>query len=272
MFPVPTSLSPSRVESFLSCPLQFRFASIEKLYEPPAVHTTRGSLVHRALELLFTRPAEHRTGGGASECLDAAIGEYLVDPEFVDLSLDDAATEQFFADARRLVDTYLTMEDPRTVREIGLELRLEAEVEGLLMRGVIDRLDLDDDGELVVVDYKTGRVPNERYQQSKMTGIHFYSYLCEQLFGKRPAKIRLMYLSSGVTIDFTPSAQSVRFVNTRTTAVLRAVEKACVTGTFLPRPGALCNSCGFQKWCPSFGGNPDLAAVEAPRAVTPVAA
>ena len=57
MFPVPTSLSPSRVESFLSCPMAFRFASIEKLPEPPSVHTTRGSLVHRALELLFTRPA-----------------------------------------------------------------------------------------------------------------------------------------------------------------------------------------------------------------------
>ncbi len=53
---VPTSLSPSRVESFLSCPLAFRFASIEKLPDPPTVATTRGSLVHRALELL-TRTA-----------------------------------------------------------------------------------------------------------------------------------------------------------------------------------------------------------------------
>ena len=33
VFPVPTSLSPSRVESFTNCPLQFRFASIERLPE-----------------------------------------------------------------------------------------------------------------------------------------------------------------------------------------------------------------------------------------------
>ncbi|MFZ8998074.1 MAG: PD-(D/E)XK nuclease family protein, partial [Ilumatobacteraceae bacterium] len=47
----PANLSPSRVESFLSCPLAFRFSSIEKLPDLPSVATTRGSLVHRALEL-----------------------------------------------------------------------------------------------------------------------------------------------------------------------------------------------------------------------------
>ena len=51
VFEVPTSLSPSRVEKFTSCPLAFRFASIEKLPERPSIHATRGSLVHRALEL-----------------------------------------------------------------------------------------------------------------------------------------------------------------------------------------------------------------------------
>ena len=52
-FPVPTSLSPSRVEAFTSCPMAFRFASIERLPEAPQAHLTKGSLVHRALELLW---------------------------------------------------------------------------------------------------------------------------------------------------------------------------------------------------------------------------
>ena len=70
-FEVPTSLSPSRVESFLKCPLAFRFSSIERLPDPPTVHTTRGSLVHRALELLFTRPAAERTADALDRCTDA---------------------------------------------------------------------------------------------------------------------------------------------------------------------------------------------------------
>ena len=65
--------------------------------------------------------------------------------------------------------------------------------------------------------------------------MHFYSFLCEAVFGKRPAKIRLMYLKTGETIETVPSAQSVKFITTRTTAVWSAVERACITGDFRPR-------------------------------------
>ena len=266
MFPVPTSLSPSRVESFLTCPLQFRFSSIEKLPEPPQAHMTRGSLVHRALELLFTRPAAQRTTDVAMIALDEAIAEYRTDPEFVELGLSEAQAAALFEEGRALVHKYLAMEDPQQVHEIGLELRLEAKVGELTLRGIIDRLELDANGDLVVIDYKTGRAPNARYEQGRMTGVHFYSFLCEAVFGKRPSKVRLMYLSSGETIEATPSAQSVRFVTTRTAAVLKAVEKACTAGVFQPRPSSICGNCAFKQWCPSFGGDPELAAAEAPRA------
>ncbi len=272
MFPVPTSLSPSRVESFLSCPLQFRFASIEKLPEAPSIHATRGSLVHRALELLFTRPNQQRTRANADVDLASAIREYQSDPEFTDLHLSDAQAAAFFEQAHALVDSYFLMEDPTTVRDIGIELRLEAPAGALLLRGIIDRLELDDDGGLVVTDYKTGRAPGINFEQSRLTGVHFYSFLCEALFGRRPAAIRLMYLSSREIITATPSAQSVRFVTTRTSAVLNAIGKACASGTFQPRTGALCKSCSFQQWCPAFGGVPELAAVEAPRLLGTVVA
>ena len=264
MFPVPTSLSPSRVESFLSCPMQFRFASIEKIAEPPAIHMTRGSLVHRALELLFTRPAAERTPAEAIVALDEAIAEYRTDPDFTELHLTAAQADVLFADSLELMHKYLQMEDPTAVHDIGLELRLEAAVGDLTLRGIIDRLDLGANGELIVVDYKTGRAPSANFEQAKLTGVHFYSFLCNSLFGRIPAKIRLMYLKTGEVIEATPSAQSVRFVTTRTTAVLKAVERACTTGTFQPRVTTLCGSCSFKPWCPAFGGNPDRAAVEAP--------
>ena len=141
----------------------------------------------------------------------------------------------------------------------------------LALRGVIDRLELRD-GELVVTDYKTGRAPSVNWEQKSLAGVHFYSFLCEQVLGRRPAAIRLMYLSSGETIEATPSEQSTRFITTRTTAVWKAVERACVTGDFRPRPSALCASCAFQRWCPSFGGDPELAAVEAPLVLAPALA
>ena len=89
--------------------------------------------------------------------------------------------------------------------------------------------------------------------------MHFYAFLCENVLGKRPAKIRLMYLSTGETIETVPTAQSVRFITTRTTAVWNAVERACSTGEFRPRTSKLCDYCAFQQWCPAFGGDPDAA-------------
>jgi putative RecB family exonuclease len=252
--------------------MAFRFASIEKLPEPPSVHLTRGSLVHRALELLFMLAAPERTPDAAVASLEGAIAEYQVHPDFTDLLLSQAEADKFFAECHSLVQAYLLMEDPQAIREIGLELRLEAPVGSLSLRGIIDRLELDADGGLIVTDYKTGRAPGARYEQGRLAGVHFYSFLCEQVFGQRPSKIRLMYLKTGETIEATPSEQSVRFITTRTTAVWKAVEKACQTGDFRPRPGAFCNGCSFQKWCPAFGGDPALAATEVPVALALAAA
>ena len=263
-YPVPTSLSPSRVESFTSCPLAFRFANIERLPEPPSIHTTKGSFVHRVLELLYTNPAAARDERAARDAFDRATAEYSVDPELTLLRLDDDAMAAFLADSWSLVLAYFRMEDPTRVRDIGLELRLEAQVGDLSLRGIIDRLDLDERGELIVNDYKTGRAPSLQREQSSMGGVHFYSFLCESVLGRRPAAIRLLYLRTGEVITAIPSEQSVRFITTRTTAVWRAVERACTTGTFLPRQGALCPSCAFQQWCPAFGGDPAMAALEAP--------
>lgn len=266
---VPTSLSPSRVEAFLSCPLQFRFAAIEKLPDPPSVHTTRGSLVHRALELLFLKPPTERTASALDRCVDAAVAEYREHPDYTLLGLDAAASERFERECRELAANYLKLEDPQRVRAIGLELRLEAPVGELTLRGIIDRLDLDADGELVVTDYKTGRAPSPNYERKSMSGVHFYAFLCESVFGRRPAAIRLMYLKSGEVITARPTEQSTRFMTTRTTAVWQAVATACERDDFRPRPGGLCQFCAYQRWCPSYGGDPARAAVEAPLALMP---
>jgi putative RecB family exonuclease len=260
---VPTSLSPSRVSAFTSCPMQFRFASIQKLPEAPGVATTKGTIVHRALELLFVRPRGSRTPEALHDDLTAALHEFADHPDYVGLRLDPDGAAAFAEECRELVEKYFAMEDPNAVREIGLELWMEAPVGHLNLRGIIDRLELDADGELVVTDYKTGRAPSGNYEQKSLAGVQFYSFLCEAVFGKRPAKIRLMYLKSGETIETVPSAQSVKFITTRTSAVWSAVERACTSGDFRPRPSSLCGFCSFKQWCPAFGGDPDLAADEA---------
>lgn len=263
VYAVPMTLSPSRVSSFTSCPMQFRFSSIQKLPEPPGVATTKGTIVHRALELLFVRPATDRTPEALATDLEAALNEYSTHPDYVGLRFDAAGAASFRSECESLIAKYFAMEDPTAVREIGLELWMTADVGNLQLRGIIDRLELDEHGGLVVTDYKTGRAPSDRFQQKSLAGVHFYAFLCEQVFGVIPSKIRLMYLKSGETIETIPTPQSVRFITTRTKAVWSAVERSCTTGDFRPNQSNLCNWCSFQQWCPAFNGDPDRAETEA---------
>ncbi len=266
---VPVNLSPSRIESFVSCPLSFRFASIEKLPDPPTEATTKGSLVHRALELFFAYPPDERTPACLDRCVDTAIIEFHDRPEFIDLHLDTDAALRLEHDARRLAANYLQLERPTEVNAIGLELWMEAPVGEVTLRGIIDRLDLTDDGELVVTDYKTGRAPSPQWERKSLSGVHFYAFMCESVLGQRPAAVRLMCLRSGETITATPTPQSIRFMTTRTKAVWSAIRTACERDDFRPKKSALCRFCAYQRWCPTTGGNPDQAAVDVAEGILP---
>ena len=186
---IPFSLSPSSISAFKECPLAFRFSYLERLPEPPSPWASKGTLVHRALELLMCRPGDDRTVDAALADLDRARAELADDPEFAGLELSEEDQALFDADSEALVRRYFELEDPAGVRPIGLELKLQAEVGSARLRGVIDRLELDDDGELVVTDYKTGGVPSERFEGKSLSGVHIYALLCERMLGRRPARV-----------------------------------------------------------------------------------
>ncbi len=159
-----------------------------------------------------------------------------------------------------LVHRYFELEDPTRVRAIGMELRLSATVGNLQLRGVIDRLELDDDGELVITDYKTGSVPGERHELQRLAGVHMYALMVEQVLGKRPVRVQLFYLLKPEAIIAVPSEQSVTGVARKSQALWNAIESACARDDFRPNTGPLCNYCSYQAYCPAFGGDPALAA------------
>ena len=151
---------------------------------------------------------------------------------------------------------YFELEDPRTVRPIGLELKLEADLGRTRLRGIIDRLELDEHGEFVVTDYKTGSVPSELWEAKSLSGVHMYALLCERMLGRRPARVQLFYLSKPEAIIATPTDQSIRGVERRTAALYDAIANACSRDDFQPKPGRLCDFCTFKPYCPAHGGDP----------------
>ena len=80
------ALSPSRAGDFMTCPLLYRFRTIDKLPEAPSPDAIRGTVIHSILEELFDLPAADRTVERARDMLVPAW-ESLVeaDPELVDM-------------------------------------------------------------------------------------------------------------------------------------------------------------------------------------------
>jgi putative RecB family exonuclease len=265
---LPGSLTPSKVSTFKECALAFRLSVIERLPEPPSLQAFKGTLVHRALELLiWEEPQGRRTPEAAMAKLDRALSELLAGAEGTALGLDDQQVAELADDARQLVRNYFVLEDPNDVRDIGTELRLQVDLGSLRLRGIIDRLELGPGGELVVTDYKTGRAPGQAQEHARLGGVHFYAFLCEQVLGRRPARVQLFHLREPMAISTAPSDQSIMGLERQATAIWDAIKRACLTEDFRPKPGPFCEWCGYRAYCPAWGG--DLSLVAAARAGAP---
>ncbi|MCK4177906.1 RecB family exonuclease [Aciditerrimonas ferrireducens] len=254
---VPRSLTPSKVEAFGQCPLAFRFRVLDHLPEPPTRASLLGTLVHRSLELLFwERPAGQRTPSAEAEALEAAWAEPSWQASLAMLALPDDEQRALRAEAAALVGRLRTVENPDAADVVGVELTVEAPVEGVRLRGVIDRLDRQEDGRLVVVDYKTGRVPPASADQARLAGVRLYALLVEQVLGVVPAAVRLVYLRGPVVVESPVDQRQTVATRRRTLAVWAAIERACEREDFRPRPSVLCRFCAFRDRCPAQGAHP----------------
>ncbi|MBO0714678.1 MAG: PD-(D/E)XK nuclease family protein [Acidimicrobiales bacterium] len=262
--PVPGSLTPSKVAAFKDCALAFRFSVIDRLPEPPSIPALKGTLVHRALQGLFwdQSPGE-RTPEAAMAHLRAVCRRAREAPEGDELGpASEEEWQELEGDAEAMIARYFQLEDPNRVTAVGVELTLEVRLGRLLLRGIIDRLDLDEDGSLVVTDYKTGRVPSQATEQSRLGGVHFYAFLCERVLGVRPARVQLLYLREPLAISTVPSDHSIRGLQQKTSAIWSAILRACEHDDFRPHPSGLCEYCAFRPYCPAWGGDPSLAVTE----------
>jgi putative RecB family exonuclease len=264
------ALSPSRAADFMQCPLLYRYRVIDRLPEPPSPAAARGTLVHAALERVFDLPAHRRTPAATVELLPAEW-ERLVEqePELATL-VDEDGRPGWFADAARLVERWFTLEDPRRLEPAERELYVEAEVDGLVLRGYVDRLDVAADGRLRVVDYKTGRAPSELFEGKALFQMKFYALVLWRTRGVVPTLLQLVYLKDGQVLRYAPQERDLLATERKVQALWAAITRAADTGDWRPSRSRLCDWCHHKALCPAWGGTvPPLPPDAAQRAVDP---
>jgi putative RecB family exonuclease len=254
------SLSPSRAADFKTCPLLYRFRSVDRLPEKPSSAAARGTVVHAVLEKMFDLPREQRTPVTAQRMIEPAWDELLEqDPSLAELFGEDDPTQlaSWLGSAEKLVGKYFELEDPRRFDPTGRELLVQTVLEdGLLLRGYVDRMDTAPDGRVRVVDYKTGASPREAFEGKALFQMKFYALVLWRTTGTIPAQLKLMYLADRDELTYSPEQTELERLERQLRALWAAIQKAITAKEFPPSPSRLCDWCDHKALCPAFGGTP----------------
>ncbi len=276
------SLSPSRAADFKSCPLLYRYRTIDRLPQRPSAAAARGTLVHAVLERLYDLPAADRTPESAKSMVPAEWAKLLeAEPELQQIvtelrdraesgSQPDTDTDvigQWLMSADGLLDSYFALEDPARIQPIGRELMVEFDLgDGPVLRGIIDRLDATAEGDLRVVDYKTGVAPREAFEAKALFQMKFYALVLYRTGGVVPRQLRLLYLGDKDMLTYAPEAEELDRFERTLRAIWAAIQASIDMKEFRASPSRLCTWCDYQALCPAWGGT----APPYPEAAVPV--
>jgi putative RecB family exonuclease len=244
-------VTPSRLSTWVDCPRRFRMAYLDRPTPPRGggwAHSTLGAVVHNALRAFFDLPARRRTPESAA----ALVSQHWNDEGFA--GPDQAAT--YRTRAQGWVSDYVTEIDP-TIEPVGLERWVSAPVGTIVAEGRVDRID-ERDGEVVIVDYKTGRSALTTDDARSSQALALYVLAARRTLRRPCTRVELHHLPSGTVAAWEHSEESL--TRHRTRAEEAAEEFHLATDTlnaggdpdvlFPAQVGRQCSWCDFRRSCP----------------------
>jgi RecB family exonuclease len=244
-------VTPSRLSSWLDCPRRFRMAYLDRPTPPRGgafAHNTLGAVVHNALRAFYDLPVRRRTPEAAA----ALVATHWNDEGFA--GPIQAATYRDVAAG--WVSDYVAETDV-TDDPIGLERWVSAPIGTIVAEGRVDRID-ERDGELVIVDYKTGRKALTTDDARSSQALALYALAARRTLRRPCSRVELHHLPSGTVAAWDHTEESL--TRHRARAEESAEEFNLATDTlnaggdpdvlFPPQVGRQCSWCDFRRSCP----------------------
>ena len=265
-FPVPTSLSPSRVEAFTSCPLAFRFSTIDRLPEPAAPrHQGHARPPGPRAALRPRRPTAPPTPAVPPSPRPST--ELRTDPDCTSSASTPRPRRRSSPTPSALVRRYFELEDPRrrhrhrpraarSRSQVGRPARCAASSTGSSSTTTASS------------SSPTTRPAARRWPSASSSAsaasTSTPSCASASSASARPAS-SCSTSARARSSTARPTEQSIRFLPAPHRGRVAAPSSGPARRSdFRPRTGPLCDWCAFQPYCPAFGGDPDRAKFEAP--------
>lgn len=244
----PPHLSPSSSSMYRQCARKWKHRYIDKLPDPPGVPALAGTFAHRVLEVLLQLPQGQRSQDEAKKIARKVWPETTADADYQALGLDSDAAKAFRWRGWLAVQGLWAIEDPDAVAVHATEHDVRVEVDGVPFRGIVDRIDVEDDG-LIISDYKSGRAPSARFSEERLTQVLLYAAAVRSMTGQQPARARLLYLGQKV-IEVESNDRNLELATSELSETWDSLCGDCDRGEFDASVGPLCAWCPFVSECP----------------------
>jgi len=238
-------LSVSKTKTFLDCKAKYKYTYIDKLPRKTWDFHTTGKFCHKVLEDFhntYINGSQEPYNTVMSRAFKGAVEEYRKD-----------LTQDMKKECWQMIDQYLRIvtsnkKNNLTANVLACEKNFELLVgDKVILNGMIDRIQLDDDNVLHVCDYKTSK--NKKYLKNDFFQLLTYAYVIVMedpgVDKVRASYIMLRHNYEYITAEFTkPEILKI------SDKYLDYADQILKEKDFKPTVSNLCRFCDHVSICP----------------------
>lgn len=235
-----TTASITGIARYRSCPLQYRFAHVDRIPPRPDPSREVGTAAHAALEAYFRpdaapdQPTELVTRF-AAELTKARIG-------------DSPQARHALALARERFPGLVARTRSSGVTPVAVERPFTLHVGPHRVHGRIDRVDRLPHGGFGLVDYKTGAPPSGGADDEGRLVMRLYLAGAREAWQVEPRVATLEYILEGENRRENPDGSEIAAAVELAHATLDEI----AAGRFAPQPSWACRTCDYRLLCPAM--------------------
>lgn len=246
-------LSATAIESYLECPLKFKFSHLMKIPTGPQAALTFGNIMHKCVRNYFElrRHAEPRF-----EDIEKIYLESWKAAGFEDVYQEDAYKKAGLEQLRKFVEQQNGSQV--SAENVRLEEYFAFDCGDIVLEGRIDQINpwepgkspvlakRDGDPPVELVDYKTGR-PRSQKDADKSLQLSVYALAARRQLKLDPVRLTLYYLTNNQAVSTLRTAKELDGALDQ----IREVAANIRGMLFDPAPGFACKWCDFVPICPA---------------------